>query len=614
MKFRGVDGYANPSEQESLVFLGQLLDELTFDYSLDSYKAPTMNCPTLVREAQSILAADREEDEHTKQARIRPILEELCERLSGNVIVSEMIPGEREVINRLRSESFDVVRSTFDLLLHEMSLRAYINTTMDLLLKACESGGKKNIAFLAKELVTSLENAGMSRSHIHFSTNLFFFDKDKKIERVDDLRSFYRDVFPHLHKFELCFKIDSFAERLSEDNFSGFAMIVANELPEKFANAGCAKNFKRKKEHERFLIVQDIQAFDRFSAVEKGLKRAKLLQNLFRIYHHKNEFGLRGDVVVEQCCVDGMRLASCEKSRMEFVTDDRPAKAANKLNFLLKNTQLMKGRDRTKLLSVAEFHGMSIEASSVENQILNLWISMETLAPSRIGRAKIDNVLEAFLPVTGLGYIRRLVEQATYDLLRWDRSRASKLLRMTGAEGDPAPAKMLRLLALDEHKDARKKAYEELGDFSLLRFRLFSLHESLSRPDLVLGFLDAHQRRVGWQIRRIYRVRNSIVHLGRTPSFAHMIVDNAHDYLDQALKMSNDVSCGPNGMATYETCFHYLAWEFDLFRKRIREADVLSPQILDNLLWKRPSVPSRSDLINRPPSQDDGFGEIETLH
>lgn len=385
---------------------------------------------------------------------------------------------------------------------------------MEMLADRAEKGSKKEIAFLARELVTSLENSGMSRSHIHYATIAFFFEGEGLVSGKQELKEFFREIFPHFHKFEICFKISHFAERLEEDNFSGFNMTVTEVLPEKFAAAPCARNFKRRKNHERFLIVREIQALDRYSAISKAIKKAKLLQNLFRIFHHKNEFGLRGDVIVEQCCVEGMRIATCDKSRMEFVSDDRPNKAASKLDFLLKNTQLTRGSDRAKLLSIAEFHGMSIDASSVENQILNLWISMETLAPSKTGRAKIDCVLDAFLPVTGLNYLRRIVEQSTYDFLRWDRSKASRVLRQVGGERESAPLKMFQLLSLEKYADLRSEVYSQLGYFSLLRFRLFSLQENFASPAKIALMIEAHQRRVAWQIRRIYRVRNAIVHLG----------------------------------------------------------------------------------------------------
>lgn len=48
--------------------------------------------------------------------------------------------------------------------------------------------------------------------------------------------------------------------------------------------------------------------------------------------------------------------------------------------------------------------------------------------------------------------------------------------------------------------------------------------------------LNAHTRRVGWQIRRIYRARNMIVHCGITPSYINLLIENIHDYLDHIIR------------------------------------------------------------------------------
>lgn len=48
--------------------------------------------------------------------------------------------------------------------------------------------------------------------------------------------------------------------------------------------------------------------------------------------------------------------------------------------------------------------------------------------------------------------------------------------------------------------------------------------------------LDNHKQRVEWQIRRIYRARNMIVHDGTTPSYTNILIENLHDYLDSVMK------------------------------------------------------------------------------
>ena len=47
-----------------------------------------------------------------------------------------------------------------------------------------------------------------------------------------------------------------------------------------------------------------------------------------------------------------------------------------------------------------------------------------------------------------------------------------------------------------------------------------------------LDYLLDHGQRVIWQLKRIYRTRNQIVHLGYVSDFTEYLVENSHNYLD----------------------------------------------------------------------------------
>ena len=50
-----------------------------------------------------------------------------------------------------------------------------------------------------------------------------------------------------------------------------------------------------------------------------------------------------------------------------------------------------------------------------------------------------------------------------------------------------------------------------------------------------MAAIDGHGQRVEWQIYRIYRARNHIVHAGDVPSFLDSLVLNAAEYYTAAL-------------------------------------------------------------------------------
>lgn len=47
MKFRNLRNWSNPDECKSLIYFAQLMDEMLFTYTLDTYKPSVINTPTI---------------------------------------------------------------------------------------------------------------------------------------------------------------------------------------------------------------------------------------------------------------------------------------------------------------------------------------------------------------------------------------------------------------------------------------------------------------------------------------------------------------------------------------------------------------------------------------
>jgi hypothetical protein len=169
------------------------------------------------------------------------------------------------------------------------------------------------------------------------------------------------------------------------------------------------------------------------------------------------------------------------------------------------------------------------------------------------------------------GYIRDIVQQLSYDLLNWDKWRSRKILHKVPCDPKtPLLGKTLRLLCLAENDDLRKQLYEHLKDFHLLRYRVFRLSESLSDRTKLRDMLSQHEKRVTWQIRRMYRTRNMIVHSGRVPPpYIDTLVENGHAYLDAIIFEIMRISCGPYAAETLEQVFDIAKIRYVHFAKLI---------------------------------------------
>ena len=89
MKAPNLNKWSLSSEVEGLLFFAQLVDELLFDYTIDTYKMPALNTRLLAHELYSALI--EHEDSTLRYGAIEPIVNELRDRLKKDPVVREIL-------------------------------------------------------------------------------------------------------------------------------------------------------------------------------------------------------------------------------------------------------------------------------------------------------------------------------------------------------------------------------------------------------------------------------------------------------------------------------------------------------------------------------------------
>ncbi|WP_458792182.1 hypothetical protein [Yoonia sp. MH D7] len=143
---------------------------------------------------------------------------------------------------------------------------------------------------------------------------------------------------------------------------------------------------------------------------------------------------------------------------------------------MIKKVNFPRGEDREKFFRAISFHGKSIQTESVENELINLWTSLETIVPRRKGQSVIKEVVDGVLPFLGLQYFNRIFWRLATDLNRWNRDIALELLdNVEAPAGADLSEKAFSLVANKENSDKLKKLFGDLGHFELLKYRTFCL-------------------------------------------------------------------------------------------------------------------------------------------
>ena len=88
---------------EGLLFFAQLVDELLFDYTIDTYKIPALNTRLLAHELYSSLI--EHEDNTLRYGALEPIVKELKNRLKKDPAVKEILKDYNRILCITLSEN-----------------------------------------------------------------------------------------------------------------------------------------------------------------------------------------------------------------------------------------------------------------------------------------------------------------------------------------------------------------------------------------------------------------------------------------------------------------------------------------------------------------------------
>jgi hypothetical protein len=487
------------------------MEELLFDYSLDTYKPSALNASALCTEA--LLVLGDVEANVLDEGNFSHVLDELEWSIQGDRVAKLLLEADlsRYLPRAAETRAADK-RLKLEVLARILNPYRYFEKCVELLELAIKECKKKEIDQLARTLCTTLINMGQSKTFLYTNTVDFFYYEDRLFsDPQEGFGEFIARIFPYVHHFDIYFLASSLLNTIHEES-EHFRVQKVDQLPEHLQMYAEEKGFIPL-QGQIIVRVHDIESFDVFSARMDAENRMCKIRDLFVLFSHKAQLTWKEEALVSQlCCEEKPAIVKKNRSSMEKGFDLKPPIASKRMNWMLQNINLSEDGSYERFDRVVELHGIGVTNNIPENQLLNLWISIETIVPSSGGN-KVSSVVASLKPILMLNYVLRLIEQLAADLVHWDKYKARKILQKTASQNIRVAT--LRLLALEEHEPLRKELYAALADFHLLRFRTFQLAETLSDPKKIRAMLDLHEKKVAWQVRRIYRTRNLVVHSGK---------------------------------------------------------------------------------------------------
>jgi len=581
MKFRRLKNWSAPQGCGGLIYFSQLLEEMLFVFSLDTYKASVMHTGLLCREASNVI---REiELGNIKQPNIIHVNAELCSAFEKDCIAQSLVslpPSAFISILKNPKSMLKEFQTVLSFLSVQLTSERYRSQAEKLLKE--EVTGRQSVAEirrLTRSYVTELVAEGFDQRYIQKSAFEYFYGPTNTISTPEAIQGFF-DLFPSQpKKYNVYFRVDGIFEHLGEDLIPLGLKIVRN-IPEDIDITRYQK-FTSQSENTLYAIAENVSARDNYSARDDAEYRLKLCSTLLNLFHHKENPGWRADCLVQNTDSKSIEQISNPINAMHKCADMKPEIASAKMKLLFQEFSL-ENTSFIKFVRSAQLHSMALASNSYENQILNLWIALESLIPTETKgdeASSIEHIVDSIVPFLNAIYIEKLLYSHVKDLMRWNYKATRTALN--GIDGKKLAEKLVKLMVCGEFDNQRTALEASFRDFHLLRDRFGFLRTLVSNPKNIIDALDAHQTRLAWQIRRIYRTRNIIVHSGKTPSYTKALIEHSHDYLDTVLLQLVKLASNPKTINSVAQGFKFMEMKYKQFYAALS---------VKNLLFTRDNV------------------------
>lgn len=533
MKSNSLKNWSYKPELELLLLFSQRMVECSFYYTYESYKYPALYTATLCREALEIIT--RVERGEFSSRSVHPIIEELRERIQTDNVAKSLAGDVLEDYLSFDESNLRDFKVRLKLLYNKIGYPFYILAAQEIIFNLIKGNKeKKKLHDLVPSYVAALLDAGFSLQYIRETTFSFFFkgNIEPQINSVDDIKSFF-GLFKLEHKrYSVIFKGSKLFGTIINPGAKFDLDILTNYTADIYVdNFRDFYNIETK--FPKFIVCNNIQSLDFYSAKEIAEFRLKRLFSLFNCFHHKKLLTWSNQAIViyaegEEKIAKKIGLTL---RPMLNCKDMFPTKAAERLNLFLNNFGLSDRNSFNRFSKLLDLHSISSQTPHFENQLLQLWIAVETVLVGYESSSKIDQVLQHFIPCLMLDYLKETIAVLTNDLIRWNKDVTKSLLNEINSD-DSDEQRVTQLVCLEKHSPIRKNFYEALSGFPLLKFRLYNIYKNFSSSDNLCNYYNSHKKKVEWQLRRIYMTRNLIVHTGYVPHYIAALIENLHKYID----------------------------------------------------------------------------------
>lgn len=527
--------------------------ELLYKNSLDTHRLKLHNTKSIIEELISVCQSanigllTNNEYASSTASELLSMLDEESENIIFNRINRDYF---KEILKQTKKENYNRIIQASKIILEDN--RDYLDNLFDKIHTIVSSNyitddkiiskNSKNLSILTNYLFIELVNKGFSKQYLYYVFQVIFIYKDYENFCFCERFSKWKELcYREKEKFTVIYSIISTDFQILELKKINNSYIQINSKWRKAISKITSERVNVFLEENKMnkLVGIEVNALDYYKALEIS---RELLSRDLDLYH----LGLNSHYfeIDKQAAVIGDNEP--EKSSTipsNFQIDGHLNSSIKVYDKLLKKIHKIKdnnidGESLDKLYSAIRYLRTGSQSPELETKLLNYWIGLEYIFTSSMSEEKTIDRIKKYYPIChALVYVKRNLIDFHRSIVRNDLSH----------------------LFSDFNHDLKYltqfnnyKLIVENSDNELMKFRALFFQNWIDSPGNITQSLNRHKSNLNWNIIRLYRIRNEIVHNaaiknGIYSNISHMkyyltfILNSILDFMSKdAIDLDND--------------------------------------------------------------------------
>lgn len=511
-------------EIDGILYFAQRLEEMLFDYTIDLFRMPLLNTHGLTDEYCTV--AKKVEKNEIREYQLNVVFEEFSASFKNDIVIKECW-GQDNIDRIMKSFGSSSAQEKNDTI-------AYLNATFDngkyyywcvdtINKYTRQPKEKKKTESAIRCWIPEILSMGYNSDYIYNELKCHFFSGEKITE--NSVNEFLKLFNFKTREYSVYFSVSNIALKFKD--------ILEKRIKLHFDDNG---NFSLFKTDKKKVIVyfEKIKAPCPNIAAEIAYDRLDLFFSFYKFVGNKKFFSIQKKAMViaaEQPPI----FVDAHKFAYNIIDDIDFEKIGTTSDTLLTGILINAKSEYSLLRKSIELHNTALTVQDFKSGFLNLWASIEVLCQPKNEGNKFEYVLKNVIPILKKEYLVSVIENIKEclkgNLSEQEYTEIINLCTEIGCDNK----KLFYLLLLPKYQEERKKIYDALGKYPVLRSRIACIAE-LNTTKKMKKYIENYSQRVTWHLYRMYRTRNAIIHSGDVPHNIKYLGEHLHAYADKILE------------------------------------------------------------------------------